>query len=93
MLRHNESYCKSDFFALNQKDILIFLKLFGTNRTVSVDFDTIFVLQAFSFFSPLFPQLSTFIFDIKMKIVCNEDLLLKTRNNQRLRTAVDSDRK
>ena len=42
MLRHNESHCKSDFFALNQKDILIFLKnLFGTNRTVSVDFDTI----------------------------------------------------
>ena len=38
MLRHNESYCGSDSFTLNQKDILIFLKnLLSTKRTVSVD--------------------------------------------------------
>ena len=56
MLRHNESYLESDSFALNQKDILIFLKnLFGTKRTVSVKFDTILlILKAFSFFSPFF---------------------------------------
>ena len=55
MLRHNESYCKSDFFALNEKDILIFLKnLFGTNRTVSVHFDTILYYNLFRSFPPFF---------------------------------------
>ena len=35
-LRQKESYCESDSFALNQKEILVFLKnLFGTKRTVS----------------------------------------------------------
>ena len=55
MLRRNESYCKSHFFALNKKDILIFLKnLFGTNRTVSVDFDTILYYKLFRTFPPFF---------------------------------------
>ena len=46
MLRHIESYLESDSFALNQKDILIFLKNL---------FDTILlILSAFSFFSPFF---------------------------------------
>ena len=45
MLRHIESYLESDSFALNQKDILIFLKnLFGTKHTVSVKFDTILLI-------------------------------------------------
>ena len=45
MRRHNESYLESDSFALNQKDILVFLKnLFGTKCTVSVKFDTILLI-------------------------------------------------
>ena len=45
MIRHIESYLESDSFALNQKDILIFLKnLFGTKHTVSVKFDTILLI-------------------------------------------------
>ena len=44
-LRQKESYRESDSFALNQKDILVFLKsLFGTKRTVSVKFDTILLI-------------------------------------------------
>ena len=55
MLRRNESYCKSHFFTLNKKDILIFLKnFFGTNRTVSVDFDTILYYNLFRSFPPFF---------------------------------------
>ena len=55
MLRRNESYCKSHFFELNKKDILIFLKnLFGTNRTVSVNFDTILYYKLFRTFPPFF---------------------------------------
>ena len=61
MLRHNNSYRESSFFALNQKDIIIFLKnLFGTKRTVSVNSDTILYHKFFLFFPPLFLQLDTF---------------------------------
>ena len=53
MLRHNESYCGSDSFTLNQKDILIFLKnLLSTKRTVSVD--TILYHKLFRSFLPFF---------------------------------------
>ena len=42
MLRRNESYRESDSFALNQKDIIIFLKnRLGIKLTVSVDSDAI----------------------------------------------------
>ena len=42
MLRRNESYRESDSFALNLKDIIIFLKnRLGIKLTVSVDSDTI----------------------------------------------------
>ena len=55
MPRHNESYRESDSFALNQKDIIIFLKnLFGTKRTFSVDSDTILYYKLFRFFPSLF---------------------------------------
>ena len=55
MLRHNVSNRESYFFALSQKDIIIFLKnLFGTKRTVSVDSDTILYYKLFRFFPPYF---------------------------------------
>ena len=61
MLRHNVSYRQSYFFALSQKDIIIFLKnLFGTKRTVSVDSDTILYYKLFRFSLPIFLQLGCF---------------------------------
>ena len=60
MLRHNESYSESDSFALNQKD-------------VHPNFSKDSFWHLFHFFFSLFPQLSTFIFDIKMKIECEGD--------------------
>ena len=73
ILRHSESYRESDSFALNQKDIIIFLKnIFGTKRTVSVDSDTIlyFSILLSLFFLPFFYSSALSVFDMKMKIEC-----------------------
>ena len=93
MLRHNESYCKFDFFALNQKDILILLKNLLAQIALSQSILTQFCTMSFFVLFPLFSSAQHFIFDIKKKKVGNEDLLLKTRNNQRLQSAVDNDGK
>ena len=60
MLRHNNSYRESYFFALNQKDIIFLKNLFGTKRTDSVHSDTILYHKLIRFFPPLFLQLGTF---------------------------------
>ena len=92
MLRHNNSYRESYFFALNQKDIIIFLKnLFGTKSTVSVHSDTILYHTFFLFSVPCFYSSTLSVFDIKMKIECKGDQYVKTRNNQRLRSAGNND--
>ena len=82
---------------LNQKDILIFLKnLFGTKRTVSIDSDTILNYKLFRFlFLPFFYSSALSVFDIKMKIECKGVRSIyysvKTRTNQRLRSAGNND--
>ena len=80
-----------------KKDILIFLKnLFGTKRTVSVDSDTILNYKLFRFlFLPFFYSSALSVFDIKMKIECKGVRTIyysvKTRTNQRLRSAGNND--
>ena len=80
-----------------KKDILIFLKnLFGTKRTVSVDSDTILNYKLFRFlFLPFFYSSPLSVFDIKMKIECKGVRTIyysvKTRTNQRLRSAGNND--
>ena len=68
MPRRNESYRESDSFALNQKDIIIFLKnRLGIKLTVSVDSDTILNYKLFCFlFLPFSYSSALSVFDIKM---------------------------
>ena len=85
MLRHNESYRESDTFALNQKDIIIFLKNLLAENALSQSILTQFCTISFSVFSlPSFNSSALSVFDIKMKIECKGDQYVKTRNNQRL---------
>ena len=60
MQRHNESYRKSDSFALNQKDIMIFLKNLLAQNAVSQSILTKFCTIRSSVFFSLFSTLGTF---------------------------------